>query len=113
MKNKIALTLIWVCCFTSIRSQVMVVTDTVYSQENLLPEGFYTLRVYVSSEHAEDAVNAVVGSAEYPLSIDIHGGDVWNHPTFGGAHSGQINCNLKAIDPALSFDSFVTIGDTC
>lgn len=94
-------------------AQVTIITDTIMPANVAVPEGYYTLRIYVSSPNESDFVNAVVGSSEYPLSLSVHGGDVWNHPTFGGAHSGQINCNLQMIDPSQRFDSFITLGDTC
>jgi len=94
-------------------AQIALVTDTLTNLGEGVPDGYYTLRIYVSSTNENDLVNAVVGSSQYPLSISIHGGDVWNHPTFGGAHSGQVNCNLQVIDPSQRFDSFVTVGDTC
>jgi len=94
-----------------VNAQYTITTDTLNVMG--LPEGYYTLRVYVTSPNAADVVNAVVGQSDYPLYISVHGGDVWNHSTFGGAHSGQINCNLQALDPTMRFDSYVTIGDTC
>ena len=98
---------------TATQAQIVLSTDTLFVQDAELPNGYYSLRIYVSSAEPTDVVNAVVGSAEYPLSISVHGGDVWNHLVFGGAHSGQLNCNLQVIDPSQRYDSFVTIGDTC
>lgn len=102
-----------ICVYGVPFSQVVLLTDTLTTLGEGVPEGYYTLRIYVSSPNENDLVNAVVGSSQYPLSISIHGGDVWNHPTFGGANSGQVNCNLQMMDPSQRFDSFVTIGDTC
>ena len=97
----------------NVNAQVQIVTDTIVPVGNEVPQGYVTLRIYVSSNHPEDAVNAVVGSIEYPLTIKVYGGNVWNHNLFGASHSGQINCNLGEIDSSLRFDSYVTIGDSC
>ncbi len=72
--------------------------------------GLWVVRVYAEFDRpGEDVMQAVAGTPDSPLHIEVHGGTFYNH-AFGTDRPPSTG--LVAVFPSLAFDSFVTIGVT-
>ena len=69
----------------------------------------YVVNVYAEFDNpGNDAMGAVGGTPNNPLSISVVGGSFWNQPTFGGDTAPD--AAWVGAFPSLAFDTFVTIG---
>jgi hypothetical protein len=76
------------------------------------PEGFHTYRIYVYGEDSLDLLQSVFcdqGTTSKGLITTNGTGEFWNHAD-GGITALDINPFIIESQPALAYDSFVTIG---
>jgi hypothetical protein len=81
---------------------------TVTSKPN--PFGIFVCNVYAEFDNpGNDAMLAIAATpAHQPVLVQIVGGTLWNHPTFGGDTAP--NSAFFGLFPSLAYDTFVTIG---
>ena len=73
------------------------------------PFGILVCNVYaIFDRPGEDRMEAVAGTANTPLQIDIIGGVFYNTPNVGSNYAPSTF--LISLFPSLAYDSFVTIG---
>ncbi|MGB1636618.1 MAG: hypothetical protein ACPHBR_07520, partial [Flavobacteriales bacterium] len=71
--------------------------------------GYATYRLYLTTLHVDDVVSSVVGDNEFPLSLSTTG-TFFQEPIFGGPTPEMITPMALDLWPALTFDSWVTLG---
>jgi hypothetical protein len=70
--------------------------------------GLFVCNVYAEFDNAgNDAMQAVAGTPDAPLSITVVGGTFWNHAVGTDLAPASFAVNFY---PSLAFDSFYTIG---
>jgi len=73
--------------------------------------GLIVCNVYAEFDRpGEDFMQAVAGTANSPMVIQVLGGGTFYNHAFGGAGSHAPNVLLIDAFPSLAYDSFVTIG---
>ncbi len=72
------------------------------------PYGLLVCRIYaVFDRPGEDLMHAVAGTSNAPLTINLIGGEFYQHPL--GGDTAPTDADIQA-SPSLAFDTFVTIG---
>lgn len=116
MKKYILKLAILTLAIQSMNGQVTSVTvDTYYTDNGSVagyPAGHKTFRIYANLTNATDRLTSVYGGSDAPLYINVSGDGIWNHAQ-GGTTANSNDCNEQASEPALEYDSFLTIGYAC
>ena len=86
-----------------------VAVETVMEHSDGELAGMTTYRVYLTLASATDAVSAVVGDNEFPLSLSTTT-SFYQEPIFGGVTPANISAPALGLLPSLAYDSWVTIG---
>lgn len=111
--NYFALLLMALVGTTGLAQEVNVAIELVYQDDGSIagyPAGFNTWRIYAELEEADDFLSAIYATTESAqLSITTSTNQIWNHAD-GGVTPTSISSGDIAADPAVGYDSWVTIG---
>lgn len=94
-----------------------VVVDLVYEDDGTIdgyPEGYFTYRIYAVTQNQDDILTSVFAIPDItePITIEtLSTGTIWNHALGDSTVASQVPDDFP-LNPALPYDSYVTIGQT-
>jgi hypothetical protein len=103
-------------CLQAMQAQIIDISVETHYEDDGTIEGYplnhKTFRIYATVTNATDRVNGITGEDENPLTLQVSGSGVWNHPA-AGVTSDNLDCDIFNLFPAAEFDSYLTIGLSC